>query len=226
MGKQGFTALEMVFMIFILVVVTLVVIRMFTQYMNPKQVTNVVNDVTKHYKYTQLRQICEGYCEEFKNAADSDTRLYYAYLWCTEKLRESNREGIDFNGDGEYNGPVVIANKPYCEDGLYCFHFFSCQGDYMTLDMKACPRIICQYLSKTMPADQVTKAINNMQVISTGTCQKDIHAWPKEMAEKVLDYFKWGNNDDGGPDWWFNKTIILTTGSDVYTFKNITCSAY
>ncbi len=168
---KGFTAIEIVFMIFILVVVVLVVIQLVTKYVNPSKLNPYIEDVEKNYKYLSIREQCNRICNDFKTASNEGERLLAAVRWCGEKLKDKDKPGIDMIEDGIYNGFYVIAGFPYCEDGTYCFHFFTCDAG-ITLDIKECRRILCEYYYRQLgDYSQATEAVKKQ--IEVGTCKVD-----------------------------------------------------
>jgi len=145
---KGFTALEIVFMIFILIVVAIIVIQLVVKNVSTQKLSEVVQSVQELRKYTYMRDKCSKICDNIKSASSYKERLTLMATWCSYKIVEGDREGIDINEDGFFNGFYVVNGFPYCEDGTYCFLFFSCDLGSMYLDMDTCRKILCQYYAE------------------------------------------------------------------------------
>ncbi len=197
---RGFTAVEIVFMIFILVVVVLVVIQLVTRYVNPSTISPYIEDIEKNYKFLLYKKQCDDLCNEVKTARNEGERLFAAARWCSEKVTESGKNGIDIIEDGIYNDFYIVGGYPYCEDGTYCFlNQFTCDAG-ITLDIKECRKILCEYHYKILgDYDAATLAVRNVTL--PGTCQVDKTKIPRG---KILL--------KDSASWWY----------DIY-FKNIDC---
>ena len=106
--------------------------------------------------------------------------------WCSYKIVEGDREGIDINDDGFFNGFYVVNGLPYCEDGTYCFLFFSCDLGSIYLDMDTCRKILCQYYAEIRAA---RVGIDLTEILANPT-SKEAKDFFKNVAEdiaKVID---------------------------------------
>ena len=198
---KGFTAIEIVFMMFILIVVVIVVIQLFMKNVTTEKVAEAVSQLEELKKYNYMKDICSRACEIAKTATSPKERLNAMVAWCFKKITEGNKEGIDINNDGIYTGFYVVGGYPYCEDGTYCFHFFSCDLGGVELDIKECRRILCEYYTDLEGnADRASRIINST-VILPGKCKVRQELLPKGV-KLVTD----------NPSWWYVKF-----------YKNIDC---
>ena len=165
---KGFTAIEIVFMIFILIVVVLVVVQMVMRYVNPQQISPYVQSVEELAKKEYMRQFCDTLCSNVKTATSEGEKLNAAAAWCFTKITDKGKDYIDIIEDG-IKGFYVVGGYPYCESGTYCFHFFSCDAG-VVLDAKECQRILCgYYYQKEGNTINASNAIRN--VIDWGRCK-------------------------------------------------------
>lgn len=167
---RGFTAIEIVFMIFILIVVVLVVIQLVSRYVSPKQINPYIENFQELAKSEYMRQFCDILCSRVKTATSEVEKLTAAAQWCMSKIVEKGRNYIDIIEDG-ITGFYVVGGYPYCEAGTYCFHFFSCDaGTGFVLDEKECQRILCEYyLEKEGDTQKASDAIR--KVVDWGNCR-------------------------------------------------------
>jgi hypothetical protein len=199
---KGFTAIEIVFMMFILIVVVIVVIQLFMRNVTTERIAEAVSQVEELKKYSYMKDVCSRACEKARTATSSKERLAAMAAWCFTKITERGKEGIDINSDGIYTGFYVVGGYPYCEDGTYCFHFFSCDLGGVELDRKECRRILCEYYTELEgDADRASRIINST-VILPGRC--------KVKPELLSQGTKLVTNN---PSWWY-----------VRLYKNIDCS--
>jgi len=164
-----FTAIEIVFIIFILIVVVLIVIQMVTKYVNPQKINPYVESIEQLAKREYMRQFCDNLCSAVKTATNSRDILEAMARWCFTKITDKDKDFIDVVEDG-IPGFFVVGGLPYCENGVYCFNFFSCDAG-ITLDRKECRRILCEYYTQVggMSTEEAAKFITT-QLITPGRC--------------------------------------------------------
>jgi competence protein ComGC len=201
---KGFTAIEIVFMIFILLVVAIVVIQLVVKNVGTQKLVAVVQQVEQLSKFQYMKDTCNKICENIKTASSYKEKLSLMAMWCSYKIRDGDREGIDMNDNGIYRDFYVVAGLPYCEDGTYCFHFFSCDLGNFYLDRERCAEILCEYYLQQFNGDdaEATDAVAN--VISPGSCKIDETMLPKNV--RLL-------KDESS--WWYDDT-----------FGSVDCSVY
>ena len=105
MKKKGLNALELIFTLFILIVVVLVVIRMFVQKMKLDQI-KPVEDITESYNYYAALSECNNLCQDYTQ----DKSSYNALRFCQERIE------IDIDGDGrvgQEGAYGVLIGIPY-----------------------------------------------------------------------------------------------------------------
>jgi hypothetical protein len=168
---KGFTAIEIVFMMFILIVVVIVVVQLFMRNVTTEKIAEAVSQVEELKKYSYMKDVCSRACERARTATSSKERLAAMAAWCFTKITEGRKEGIDINNDGIYTGFYVVGGYPYCEDGTYCFHFFSCDLGGVELDIKECRRILCEYYTELEGDANNASRIINSTVILPGRCR-------------------------------------------------------
>ncbi len=199
---KGFTAIEIVFMMFILIVVVIVVIQLFMRNVTTERIAEAVSQVEELKKYSYMKDVCSRACERARTATSSKERLAAMAAWCFTKITERGKEGIDINNDGIYTGFYVVGGYPYCEDGTYCFHFFSCDLGGVELDRRECRRILCEYYTELEGnADKASRIISST-VILPGRC--------KVKQELLSQGTRLITND---ASWWYVKL-----------YKNIDCT--
>jgi len=162
---KGLTALEIVFLLFIMIVVTLVIIRLIQTYITVGPVIQPIEDWQAVYQYQQERMKCKNICDSY--VTESCSR-FQAVSFCTQKVE------LDINGNRQTGEPGVgnlVLGVPYCEDGLYCFHIYECKCGGETLDARTCLRILCNYYNSSQVGytkEDAIKVIRNR--INPGTC--------------------------------------------------------
>lgn len=161
--SKGINALEMIFSLFILIIVTLVVIRMVTQYVTVKPILDPIKRWTDSYNYQATRSQCETMCDNFRK--DCDTKA--AVDFCLAKAE------VDLNKNakvGEKGVGNTIAGVPFCEDGVYCFHIYPDCECGQTLTTVNCLQILCNYYESAVGYDPVTSMKAITSEINPGTC--------------------------------------------------------
>lgn len=140
--RKGMKALEIIFTLFVLIVVVLVVVRMFIQHMSLRPIQEPLKRWEDVNRYQAARSECEVLCENFRAAPD---QLNVIKDYCTHKA------AVDLNENGKTFEPKgrIVAQVPYCEDGIYCFHLYECSaGPGLTLDATACLSYLCDYYTQ------------------------------------------------------------------------------
>lgn len=174
-GKKGVNALEMVFAMFILIVVTLVIIRLFSAQVSGGALPKI-DDFRQAYDYDKQVTSCKSLCSLYTNTCED---LSAAVDFCRKKV------SIDIDGNfksGEKGHFGVVKGQPYCEDGLYCFHVVedcSC-GNYV-LNAKTCLQIMKDYYTETIGYDVNTANTAIFNAIQPGTCLKDPRDWKVKL---------------------------------------------
>ncbi|MEM5831049.1 MAG: hypothetical protein QXO40_02510 [Candidatus Aenigmatarchaeota archaeon] len=165
---KQFTAIEIVFMIFILIVVVLIVVNLLMRNVGTQKIEPYIENIQQLAKESFMRQYCDNLCSAIKTATNSRSRLQAMVNWCLAKITDRDKDFIDIIEDG-IPGFFVVAGYPYCESGTYCFHFYSCEVGGIILDIKECRRILCQYFYEK--EENATKATQNIKnIIDWGKC--------------------------------------------------------
>jgi len=208
-----FTAIEIVFIIFILIVVVLIVIQMVTKYVNPQKINPYIENIEQLAKREYMRQFCDNLCSAVKTATNSRDILEAMAKWCFTKITDRGKDFIDIVEDG-VSGFFVVGGLPYCENGVYCFNFFSCDVG-ITLDVKECRRILCEYYTRVagLSSEQASKVIKE-QIITPGRCTIN----KQLIGDKPLIY--------SSASWWHKKYFNMTDsdGNPIEDFCSILLS--
>jgi len=201
MKKKGLNALELIFTLFILIVVVLVVIRMFVQKMKLDQI-QPVEDVTESYNYYAALSECTNLCEDY----NQDKSSYNALRFCQHKIK------IDIDGDarvGQEGAYGVLVGIPLCEDGIYCFHIKECGSGTVALDAKRCLLDMQRYYKSERG---LTEEISNQiikRMVHYGTCEPDVTLWDRmEESYEPIDIASYDSDWNTGitkmgPDYWW-----------------------
>jgi len=235
-ARKGVDALQLVFAMFILIVVTLVMIKLFTGIVKPGSLPDI-NDFKESYNYDKERNNCANICGTY--AASSCEDLAAAVTFCQKKV------SVDIDGTfktGE-KGHYGIVNKiPYCEDGLYCFHILpDCGCGSYSLDATTCKDVMMDYYINTIGFSDETTASVICKSILPGLCKKDPRDWTEKRAigydpqlAKGSDA-KYGVGDPAviGADYWWKKAgysdvcgaISGTTTTTVSGGLQLTCTS-
>ncbi|MEM7822613.1 MAG: hypothetical protein QXI23_03985 [Candidatus Aenigmatarchaeota archaeon] len=242
MRKKGINALEIVFAMFILIVVTLVVIRLFTTTVARKSLPNI-DDFRAAYNYDIEKNKCNSLCSSYTGSACAD--LSAAVAFCQQKV------SIDIDGNyrtGEKGHGGLIAGVPYCEDGLYCFHIAECGCGSYVLNAEQCLALMKDYYMNQIGLSKDVAEQIIVSKITPGQCDPDPVRWGKKFYEgyvpiKPSDYecMKYGKEPGCNlpADWWWWKAgygeiarrVAVTGGvATSLTFdcvkegKNVKCS--
>jgi hypothetical protein len=111
---------------------------------------------------------------------------------------------MDIDGNKEVNEPKhanFVANMPYCEDGLYCFHIMDCSSGTYTLTAEECLNILCEYYTTDLgrsPEDAIKLITEGPQPVSYGTCEKDVSKWKTKY--ELTSFMKTLR-----ADWWWTQ---------------------
>jgi hypothetical protein len=177
MKERGMTALEIVFAMFILIVVTLVIIRLFTTTVTRESLPNI-EDFRGAYNYDKEKVKCGNKCSTFTSGGCSDISAAVSY--CQEKI------AIDIDGNfrtNERGHGGLIAGIPYCEDGLYCFHITECACGSYVLDPANCLKLMKDYYQIQMGLSEQAANQIILNKITPGTCNRDPAMWGKKFYE-------------------------------------------
>ena len=177
LGKKGINALEIVFAMFILIVVTLVVIRLFTTTVSKETLPNI-DSFKSTYNYDKEKNRCNNLCSSF--TADGCTDLSMAVAYCQERV------GIDIDGNYRINEKGhggLIAGVPYCEDGIYCFHITECGCGSYILNARNCLDVMKDYYINQMGLSEQTANQIITNKIQPGKCNRDPNQWGKKFYE-------------------------------------------
>ncbi|MEM5829290.1 MAG: hypothetical protein QW040_00420 [Candidatus Aenigmatarchaeota archaeon] len=242
MSKKGMSALEIVFAMFILIVVTLVVINLFTSKVTPESLPKI-DDFKSTYNYDREKSKCNNLCSSYTGSGCVD--LSRAVSFCQERVY------IDIDGNyraGEKGHGGLIAGIPYCEDGLYCFHITECGCGSFILNAERCLALMKDYYINQMGLLENTANQIIVTQVNPGQCDPDPAKWGKKFYEgytpiKLSDYEcrKYGKEPGCNlpADWWWwsagygeiAKKVAVTGGVTSPTVfncvgegKNIKCS--
>jgi len=185
--RKGLNALELVFTMFVLIIVVLIVIKIFTEVVNPKKLP--FKDFMESAQYQQERIRCKQICDEYSTTCDNRDAAKY----CLEKVH-LDIEGNKRPGEkGHYN---FVMNLPYCEDGLYCFHIYDCRcGNYL-LDAETCKKELCQYyMDRGMDPVAAMNVMKGLTGVNWGTCPEDPKDWKLNYIPPTNYKASW---------WWTN----------------------
>ncbi len=193
MKKKGIGALEIIFGMFVLIIVVLVLIRMFTAIVKPDKINEQLRAFEDAYQITAQKASCNQVCDSYR---DGNCNRRDAVDYCLKKVN------LDITGDkrpGEKYRGNFVRSLPYCEDALYCFHVTDCSCGNYRLTAENCLRVLCDYyqLDEGLPGDTAIKLITNENTgIYSGSCNKD----PKMWAD--LGYTP---PTDLQADWWWQQ---------------------
>lgn len=200
MRGKGLNALEIVFTLFVLMIVVIVVVRMFIQQMKLGKIQEPLKRWEDVNRYQSARSECEIYCEAFRNnPGDINTIKDY----CTHKAP------MDLNGDGKTYEQLapgeiavgrVVSQVPYCEDGIYCFHIYDCYSGLIHLTPKECLRYLCNYYtSPTVGYDPELAMQAIRKEITWGTCNPNT-VYVELGDRKITPKYWWEINGYNSPD--------------------------
>jgi len=224
---KGLNALEIIFTLFVLIVVVLVVVRMFITRFTFAGIEAPIQDITETYNYEAAYSTCNSLCNKYESDCGN---LQNAVKFCIQKAN------IDIDGDriaGEKGHFNVVEGVPLCEDGIYCFHVKTdCSCGTMRLDAKSCLTILCDYYQDIRGYTPQVAGSLISNVINYGTCPPDINDWigriedyePVPVPAYESDWI-----DDPieymGPDHWWAKAGYRTPcGVETNTEISLECA--
>lgn len=227
---KGLNALEIIFTLFVLIVVVLVVVRMFITRFTFTGIEQPIQDITETYNYEAAYSTCNSLCNKYEADCGNTQN---AIKFCLQKAN------IDIDGDripgekGHYN---VVEGVPMCEDGIYCFHIKTdCSCGTMRLNAKTCLTILCDYYQhiRGYSEDVAANLIGNE--IKYGTCPPDAMDWMGKIEDynpiPVPEYDSIRNGEVVtditlmGPDhWWATAGYNKPCGVEPSTAMRFECS--
>lgn len=204
---KGINVLELIFAMFILIIVTLVLINIFSRQVSTEALPKI-DDFKQAYGYEKEVSRCRNLCAQYTTDCED---LGAAVRFCQEKVR------IDIDGNykvGEKGHFGVVNNRPYCEDGLYCFHLIEkeCACGSYVLNPENCKQVMMDYYTRiaNYGVETAKKAIYN--AIQPGECEKDPRKWTRTVKgftpyEALGEDAKYGvgNPPYVGADFWWRK---------------------
>ncbi|MEM5776908.1 MAG: hypothetical protein QXJ06_00475 [Candidatus Aenigmatarchaeota archaeon] len=178
--RKGINALEIVFGMFLLLIVVFVVIRLVINFVTPSKIAGQLDSFDQAYRFSQEKSTCKNLCDEYTT---EECNRMAAVKYCMQKIN------IDIDGNriaGEKNHGGFVTQLPYCEDGLYCFHIYECRCGTYKLDRENCRKILCEYYVKDQGIDDREEVSNLIyKAINFGTCDPNIENWGlKELPTK------------------------------------------
>lgn len=193
-NRKGIDALELVFSMFILIIVTLVLIRLFTSTVAPGKLPDTAS-FAQSYNYQQEINKCNTFCDSFKQNGCTSTAD--AVSFCQQQV------SLDIDGDykaGEIGHGGFVNHVPYCEDGLYCFHIVqNCGCGSYILSPSTCLQLMKDYYEGTLGLTQKQTYNIILKSIYPGTCNPDTSTWPQTYNRELP-----GSADTSlRADWWY-----------------------
>lgn len=140
MRKKGVNALELIFTLFILIIVVLVVVNLFTKSMGKIAPTLETEQQAwlKLHGYTKAKAVCDNLCDQYSTSYS----LQDAVAFCKQV------SDIDLDGDlksTENHGGVMPDGIPACEKHVYCFHIKKDCTVGLALSPQRCWEMMCEY---------------------------------------------------------------------------------
>lgn len=212
---KGLNALEIVFGTFLLLIITFILINLINKIVTKKTIIEPLQEFSQAYEFSQEEIKCQNLCEKY---ITNDCNLRDAVNYCLSKVY------IDINGNkqsGESNVGGFVANLPYCEDGLYCFHLYDCTCNTYKLNPENCRKILCQYyiIEKNLQPQQAALLITGEMGINFGTCDPNVNNWNVKLPYK---------NYELSPYFWTDIAKYTTLGNPNINIEeeNFVCSEY
>jgi len=182
--KKGINALEIIFGLFVMIIVVLVIIRLFIKQVGPETlqpVQNQLNDISDSFGFIQAKNECGNLCTSYQL---SSCDLADAVDFCQKKVQID----IDENGVSGESSPGAMQHGagvrgiPYCEDGLYCFDIMEdCGCASIVLNPDTCDVIMCEYyMIRHGFTEEEAKGMVK-QYVNTGTCKMTLQAGPLQL---------------------------------------------
>jgi hypothetical protein len=225
---KGINVLELIFAMFILIIVTLVLINIFSRQVSTEALPKI-DDFKQAYGYEKEVSRCRNLCAQYTSDCED---LGAAVRFCQEKVK------IDIDGNykvGEKGHFGVVNNRPYCEDGLYCFHLMEkeCACGSYVLNPENCKQVMMDYYTRIANYGEKTAKQAIYNAIQPGECEKDPNKWTRTVKGftpyKALgedEKYGVGNPPYVGADFWWRKagypelisTETTTTGGTTGAF--------
>jgi len=165
------------------------------------------------YSYAREKAICNDLCRT--HIENGCVNITSAAVYCKQKV------SIDIDANhvaGEKGHYGVINAIPYCEDGLYCFHVYSCGCGSYELDSANCLTVLKDYYT-TLTGNETVANKAVCDLIQPGTCEKDPRNWGNVHDIYSGEPFKYqpvllfgnqsqygvGGSDVLGADFWWRR---------------------
>ncbi|MEM5843967.1 MAG: hypothetical protein QW841_01875 [Candidatus Aenigmatarchaeota archaeon] len=192
-------ALEIIFIVVILIVVTFIIIRFFTGVVGPSSLPNI-QDFREAYYYENQKNYCENLCNRYIQGGCKDQGAAASY--CLQHVSLS----IDGNNvlaeRGHYG---MITNLPYCEDGLYCFHIYECSCGYYKLDARGCLFLLqTYYMEENGFNETITKSLICSSITPGSCCPEPTTCNPKKWKIKPEGFNATTYPEIDATHWWAN----------------------
>lgn len=202
---KGQMSLEMIIGLLILLVVAAVVINLFLS--NTKGIG--VQQYKDSLQYRNFKAQCESQCSD----AQSTGNLAGFAKYCHTKLTGDT----DLNRNGKVDAfPANTKLLNVCEDGVYCFHVYTCQNsDGGTIDWSDCRTILCNaYYQVYQDYNKANDKVKGIFANGIGSC-----TLPQGEANWYQLYF--GTNPcTEGP----SSSTSATATSSASSVASVTCS--
>ena len=196
--SKGLNALELIFSLFVLIVVVLVVVRMFITKMSLGGIEKPVQDITDTYNYEAAYSTCNNLCSKYE--ADC-SNVQAAVKFCLQKV------GIDIDGNrvaGEKGHFNVVDQIPMCENGIYCFHVKTdCICGSQRLDAKTCLTVLCDYYQTNQAVNSRVSMDMIKNGIDWGRCETDMEVWKRRIQGFTPIDLNPPNSEWMKPDYWY-----------------------
>lgn len=181
--NKGMDALALVFTMFILIVVTLVVIKIFTGMVSENALPKI-DDIKDSYNYDKEKNNCASLCGRFTASDCAD--LEAATTFCQHQVSIS----IDGNfKPGEKGHFGIIAKQPRCEDGMYCFDVYNdCGCGSYLLDDANCRDMMLDYYRNVVGYSEETAKNTICKALTVGTCNPDPRKWSGKRLPQGYQY--------------------------------------
>ncbi len=180
--KKGEKELQMIFGLFILLIISLVVLMLFFRFIKSStgSIKNVQKDFFTKNKIDSAVETCKSLCDEIESSDD-------AIEFCAKTL------AIDFDGDGQAKSYTKWSRGRFifCEDKIPCFVLYpKCpKPDHVIYD-----GAYCKNLLKEMGRDDYLD--NLMYDDPRGTCDLPIGDEKGASANWILKY-KYYRSEEG-----------------------------
>jgi len=207
---KGLNALEIIFTLFVLIVVVLVVVRMFITRFTFAGIEQPIQDIEDTYNYQAAYSTCDSLCSKYESDCGN---TQHAVKFCLQKAN-IDIDGNRIPGESGRNHYNVVEGIPMCEDGIYCFHIKTdCACGNFRLTPETCLSILCEYYRQTRGySDAVTEELIRRGV-EYGNCIQDVKVWDIEDYSPV----RLPEDEEYTSDW--TREEISYMGSDHWWVK-------